>query len=106
MRRIAAAAVVIPAACVLWIAGALANTLPIPPVPPAHPPLADIAPVPDEDAHAPVAPESDAASVDVKFFHARRHNPSLGFAPGSAYETNEDRRPIQPPGFSISVPLK
>jgi hypothetical protein len=106
MRRIAAAAVIIPAACALWIGGARANGLPIPPIPPEHPPLAEIAPVPDEDASAPVAPTSDSPSVDVKFFHARRHNPSLGFAPGSEYETNEDRRPIQPPGFSISVPLK
>lgn len=106
MRCTAAAAVVIAAVLVLWTAGALANDLPIPPIPPAHPPLTDVAPIPDEDARAPVAPISDAPSVDVKFFHARRHNPSLGFAPGSAYETNEDRRPIQPPGFSVSVPLK
>ena len=32
--------------------------------------------------------------------------PSVGFAPGSRYQTTEDRKPIQTPGFSISVPLK
>jgi hypothetical protein len=106
MRRIPAAAVVILAACALWITGARAEGLPIPPVPPDHPPLADIAPIPDEDARAPIPPASASASVDVKFFQTRRYNPALGFAPGSAYRANEDRRPIQPPGFNISVPLK
>ena len=106
MRYIAAASTVILVICGLWTVGARADELPIPPVPPDHPPLADIAPVPDEDARGPAAPASGSASVNVRFFRAKRDNTSLGFAPGSAYEANEDRRPIQPPGFSISVPLK
>jgi hypothetical protein len=106
MRRIRLTAVIILGAFTLSISGAIAEGLPIPPVPPETPPLGDIAPVPDADAYAPVAQASDSPTVDVKFFRLRRYDPSMGFAPGSHQEANEDRRPIQPPGFSINVPLK
>jgi hypothetical protein len=85
---------------------ATAEDLPIPPVPPEHPPLADAAPVPNVDAEAPVAPASDQPSVNVTVYRIKMYDPSAGFAPGSRYESSEDRKPIQTPGFSISVPLK
>jgi len=88
------------------ISVANASDLPLPPTPPEHPPLGDIAPVPDADAHAPIAPASTKATVDVRLYRARTFNPSVGFVPGSQYQTNEDRKPIQTPGFSISVPLR
>jgi hypothetical protein len=106
MRRITLAAAIILWASILSISASVAEGLPIPPLPPANPPLGEIAPVPHVDSHAPVAQVSDSPSIDVKFFHVRRYDPSLGFAPGSRYETNEDRRPIQPPGFTVNVPLK
>lgn len=85
---------------------ASANELPVPPPPPAHPPSGEVAQVPNLDAHAPVAPVSDKPSVDVRLYRARNYDASMGFVPGSRYQSSEDRKPIQTPGFSISVPLK
>lgn len=87
-------------------AGAMAAELPVPPVPPVHLSLAEIAPVPNPNAQAPVAAASNAPSVDVRLYRARIYDPSLGFAPGSRFQTSEDRKPIQTPGLSISVPLR
>jgi hypothetical protein len=86
--------------------GAIAEQLPVPPIPPEHPPLADIAPVPNPDARAPVPLASDEPNVDVRLYRARAYDPSVGFTPGSRYQTSEDRKPIQTPGLSISLPLK
>lgn len=85
---------------------AMADNLPEPPVPPVIPPIADAAPVPNPDAAPPVTPSSDEPSVNVRMYRARTYDPSVGFAPGSRYESSEDRKPIQTPGLSISVPLK
>ncbi|MGD0102645.1 MAG: hypothetical protein ABSC06_01235 [Rhodopila sp.] len=86
--------------------GAMADELPVPPIPPEDPPLAEIAPVPNPDARAPEVAASDAPSVDVRLYRAKPYDPGLGFAPGSRYQTSEDRKPIQTPGVSISVPLE
>ncbi len=83
-----------------------AAELPVPPRPPARPPSGEIAAMPNFDAHAPVAPASDKPSIGVKLFRAKTYDPSLGFAPGSQYQTSEDRKMIQTPGFSVSVPLR
>jgi hypothetical protein len=99
-------AIFILGALMLSIPGAMAEGLPVPPIPPEHPPLGDIAPVPNLDARAPIAPASSSPSVDVRFFRNRPYDPGLGFAPGSRYQTNEDRKPIQPPGLSVSFPLQ
>jgi len=85
---------------------AMAADLPIPPMPPDLPPHADAAPVPNVDLAAPVAPKSESLTVNVKLYRATFYDPSAGFAPGSRYQNSEDRKPIQTPGFSISVPLK
>jgi hypothetical protein len=85
---------------------AIAEGLPVPPIPPSIPPIADAAPVPNLDAEAPVAPSSDEPSVNVRLYRARMFDPGVGFVPGSRYQTAEDRKPIQTPGLSISVPLK
>jgi hypothetical protein len=84
----------------------MAEDLPVPPVPPSIPPIADAAPVPNPDAAEPATPTSDAPSVNVRMYRARTYDPSVGFVPGSRYESSEDRKPIQTPGLSISVPLK
>jgi hypothetical protein len=90
------------------IAGsALADTLPVPPIPPEHPPAADGAPVPDINARAPVTVVAEQGpSVDVRLYRAKTFDTSMGFAPGSRYQSSEDRKPIQTPGFSVTVPLK
>jgi hypothetical protein len=106
MRRALPATAVLLAMAILSNPGARAQGLPVPPIPPVHPPLADIAPVPNADARAPVLPISDSPTLDVRLFRARPYDPGLGFAPGSRYQTAEDRKPIQTPGLSISWPLK
>jgi hypothetical protein len=83
-----------------------AETLPVPPVPPDHLPLAEAAPVPNVDAQAPAVATSEKPSIDVMLYRARTYDSSAGFAPGSRFQDSEDRKPIQTPGISIRVPLK
>ncbi len=85
---------------------AVARELPVPPIPPEHAVTTDIAPVPDVNAQAPVAPASEEASVKVKLYREKILDPSMGFTPGSRYQNSEDRKPIQTPGLSVSVPLR
>jgi hypothetical protein len=105
MTRDVPGAIIVGTLIVLSL-GAMGEELPVPPIPPDHAPFGDIAPVPNPDARAPVRPASGSPSVDVHFYHYRRYDPALGFAPGSQYQTNEDRKPIDPPGLSINVPLR
>jgi hypothetical protein len=85
---------------------AMAEDLPIPPIPPVHQFLTEAAPVPNVDAAAPVAPASDKTTVYMRLYRNRMYDPSVGFVPGSRFQTAEDRKPIQTPGFSVSVPLQ
>ena len=112
MKRLLLAAFIIigpgvkPSAAARWTAEATTKDFPVPPVPPDYPPLAETAPVPNADARAPSTPQSASPSVDVRLYRARPYDPGLGFAPGSRYQNNEERKPIQTPGVSISVPLQ
>jgi hypothetical protein len=85
---------------------AFAEDLPVPPLPPDNPPLDQSAPVPNRDARVPFVAGSDRAEVNIKFYRADPPDPSLGFAPGSRFQSTEDRKPIQTPGFLISVPMQ
>jgi hypothetical protein len=80
--------------------------LPIPPIPPPHPPTDQSAPIPDRDAQAPPDTDADGARVSVRDFRVRRFNQGLGYAPGSQYETSEEKRSIQTPGLTVQVPLR
>ncbi|HLJ04660.1 MAG TPA: hypothetical protein VKT26_00195 [Acetobacteraceae bacterium] len=82
-----------------------APPLPVPPIPPAHPPTAQSAPIPDPDV---VAPLAGSLMPDVKFrdFRASQYATSPGYAPGSQFQTTEDKRPIQTPGVTWKVPLQ
>jgi hypothetical protein len=106
MRHIPLLAVTILGILIGSIPGAEADQFPVPPIPPDHPLLADNAPLPNFDARPPLVPISTSPTIDVRVLSAKRYDPSLGFAPGSRIQINEDRRPIQPPGFSVSVPLQ
>ncbi len=79
--------------------------LPVPPIPPAHPPADQSAPIPDPNL---VAPRSGSLMPDVKFqdFRASQYATSPGYAPGSQFQTSEDKRPIQTPGVTWKVPLQ
>jgi ADP-ribose pyrophosphatase YjhB (NUDIX family) len=98
---------VIPSALIFlaaFCACASAADLPVPPVPPAMPPATDVAPVPNPDVEAPVAP--NRTSVNMKFYQVKVPDPSLGFSPGSQYQNTEDRKPVHTPGLSLSVPIQ
>jgi hypothetical protein len=105
MRRMPAAVLVL-GVLVGLMPGAMADQLPIPPLPPEHPVLGDNAPVPNVDAREPIMPVSSSPTVDVRFFRVKRYDPSQGFTPGSRYQSTEDRRAIQTPGLTVSVPLQ
>lgn len=85
---------------------AFAEDLPLPPLPPENPPVDQTAPVPDLDARAPLVPASEQPTVNVKLYRYNPPETSMGFAPGSRYQSTEDRKAIQTPGFSVSVPVR
>ena len=83
-----------------------APTLPLPPVLPEHPPTDQTAPIPNPDARGPRDAASIGTQVQVTDFRASRQNQSLGYSPGSQFQTGEDRRSIQTPGLTVRVPLQ
>jgi hypothetical protein len=85
---------------------AWADTLPVPPIPPLQPLAEAGAPVPNPDVRAPNPEVSEQPRVDVREFRSIPYDPGVAFGPGSRYRSSEDRKMIQTPGLSISVPLK
>ncbi len=96
----------VPCMVVLGAAPAAAEDLPVPPLPPTQLQVSQIAPTPDLDVQAPVVPEAEQPSVNVKLYRSKTYDPAYGFAPGSRYQSSEDRKPIQTPGLSLSVPIQ
>ena len=80
--------------------------LPVPPLPPAHPPSDQAAPLPDRDIQPPRDAGSQGPQVGLRDFRIRRFDDSPGYAPGSKFENEEDKRPIQTPGLTVRVPLR
>lgn len=80
--------------------------MPIPPIPPAHPPTDSLAPMPDLDAYAPAPDASASPEVRLQDFRVQEFDHSLGYVPGSHFATSEDKRPIQTPGLTVRVPLQ
>jgi len=87
-------------------AGAGHAPLPVPPIPPAHPPTDQPAPVPNPNASAPPVKTSQGPRVTIQDFRAQAFDQSHGYAPGSRFETSEDRRNIQTPGLKVWLPLQ
>lgn len=80
--------------------------LPVPPIPPAQPPADQTAPLPNANVSAP-PPGSILPNVTLQDFRANQFDSkSLGYVPGSQFETSEDKRPIQTPGLTWKVPLQ
>lgn len=86
--------------------GAAAPALPLPPLPPAHPPTDQAAPVPNVDVRAPQTVVLPHTAVGVRVFRMPGNATGLAFIPGSAYDSPEDRRPVQTPGITVSVPMQ
>ena len=86
--------------------GAGPPTLPVPPIPPAHPPTDQAAPVPDINAEAPSARGAQGMKWSLNDFRVNRYGSSLGYSRGSQFQTSEEKRPIQTPGLTLRVPLQ
>jgi hypothetical protein len=96
---------------ILAAAPAPGGSLPLPPIPPAHPPNEGPAPTPDRDAAAPLPPSSDGPTIAPRFLRvpSYQHNfdQSQGYVSGSRREEDpSDRRLLPAPGFNLRVPLK
>jgi hypothetical protein len=84
----------------------MAEPLPEPPVPPSRIPEPDIAPTPDRDARTGLLPEAQRAGVELKVFNAPSYDAGMAFGPGSRFRTPEERKPLQTPGVSFTVPIE
>jgi len=98
--------IVAVAALLLAAAAPSSLALPIPPVPPAQPPADEMAPVPNPDLREPVRVSAAEVTVRPQFYRADRPDTSLGFTPGSRYQSSDERKPLQTPGLRITVPLQ
>jgi len=87
------------------VAGAAAWSLPLPPRPPVQVLAEELAPLPDADLAMPGA-RAQRARFHVRIFSLDEHDSGLGFIPGSAYPAPEDRKPMQTPGITVSVPMR
>jgi hypothetical protein len=81
------------------------QALPIPPIPPAVPPLMD-APVPDLDIRGPFDDASKpAVTLDLGIDHRVSPSMGFGFSPGARYQLDNDRRFFVLPGILVRMPL-
>ncbi len=62
--------------------------------------------MPDRDITGPLEAAPTGPQFDISNFRVRRYNGSLGYTPGSQFESSEDKRPIQTPGLTLRVPLQ
>src|SRR4051794_4007788 len=85
---------------------ALAEQLPVPPVPPARMLSAEVAPVPNREAQTASASPKQHASLGLRSFQSTTDDSGLAFAPGSRYRTPEERKPVHMPGVSLIVPIE
>ena len=85
----------------------LSRRTPIPPVPHASTRLARPAPLPDQDALPPPDPNSSPhTKISVIDLHPPTVDTDAGFPYGSRLRYPQDTRPIQTPGFTLTIPLR
>jgi len=80
--------------------------LPLPPPLPFDPPTDQAAPMPNDNLSPPGRTAPAGSTFAVRVYPMQDYNTGEGFIPGSAYESPEDRKPLQPPGFMVTVPLQ
>jgi len=84
---------------------AMAENLPVPPIPPARVPSFD-APVPNVNALAPdLNGVPSPVSLELGFLRRKMLDSSQGFGPGSRYQPQPDRQLLPIPGVVFRVPL-
>lgn len=87
------------------LVGAAAPSLPLPPTPPADPSLGEPAPVPDADV-LPRGATDQGVQVNLRMFTMREYGAGAAYIPGSAYQSPEERKAMQTPGFTVSMPVR
>jgi hypothetical protein len=90
----------------LLAAAAPARRLPLPPPLPVDPPIDEAAPVPDANLQIPDALDSKQGPFALRVYRMQDYSTGEGFIPGSDYQSPEQRRPLQTPGFMVTVPLQ
>jgi hypothetical protein len=85
---------------------AVGEVLPEPPKPPERIPDPDLAPTPDRDARSDLRAPSQRAGVELKVFRPPSYDAGLAFTPGSRFRSPEERKPMQTPGVSFTVPIE
>lgn len=85
----------------------LSRKAPIPPNPLPSALLASPAPVPDRDAQPPPDPNSEPhTKVSVADFRPPKTDASAALPYGARYQSPDDQRPIETPGFTVTIPLR
>lgn len=80
--------------------------IPIPPIPPAHQPSYQSAPMPDQTLSAPTIPEASGPQIRPDLFNQRAYNGGQGYTPGSTIERQQQQRDKPIPGINITMPLR
>ena len=81
--------------------------LPLPPPLPVNPPTDLAAPVPDAALHSPGWLLQDQnATLALRIYRMQEFGTGAAYVPGSEYQSPEQRRPMQPPGFIVTLPLQ
>jgi hypothetical protein len=80
--------------------------LPLPPPLPTDPPADEAAPMPDEALRSPGRTVRDATGFALRMYPMQDLGTGEGFIPGSAYQSPEQRKPMQTPGFMVTMPLQ
>ena len=103
---IRSAAVSLCLSLLLAAAARAEERLPVPPIPPAHPPTQD-APIPNFDLRVPGSEESrPRVTLDPDINRREPPNASLGYGAGARYRTDESRKPLAVPGLQWHVPIQ
>lgn len=63
--------------------------------------------MPSDDLHLPAEfARGGSASWALRVYPMQEFDAGEGYIPGSAYQSPEQRRPLQTPGFMVTVPLQ
>ena len=81
--------------------------LPLPPPPPVNPPTDLAAPVPNAGLFSPDGlSQEQITALALRLYRMQDFGTGDAYVSGSEYQSPELRRPLQPPGFLVTVPLQ
>jgi hypothetical protein len=80
--------------------------LPLPPPLPTDPPTDLAAPMPDANLRLPAGLAQGPGAFALRVYPMPEFGTGEGYIPGSSYQSPEQRKPVQTPGFIVTVPLQ